>query len=103
MAIACHPKNFLLAVAFASDMVRIYEPTLKPNLKDEASKRQTYVWKEIKQWKCDLVQYLCWDNHNVGNPLIAACSADGSYVHDKNMDKLCMNIGNGFNISWTSL
>lgn len=86
MAVSCHSKSQLIAVAFASDMIRIYEPSLKPTLlkkgQDEfdESRRQVYFWNEINQWKCELVQHLCWDNYNTTNPLIAASSANGTYV-----------------------
>lgn len=88
MAVAAHHSNGKIAVAFASDMVRVYEPQLRPM--DEAraealaekrkiTNENQYSWSELGQFRCQLVQHVAFDSFP-GNehPLIACASADST-------------------------
>ena len=87
MAVAAHERLGKIAVAYASDMVRVYEPTLvsedtqSNNDMEVDSNITRYKWTEVSKWRCQLVQWLAWDNF-VGNnnPFVACASADGTYV-----------------------
>lgn len=88
MAVASHATNGKIALAFASDMVRVYSPELRSvdDTKAEsiAEKRKTsdktqYSWSEHGSFRCQLVQHVAFDSFpNNENPLIACASADST-------------------------
>lgn len=80
MAISANPVNGLIAVAYASDIIRIYEPIPKPIQNISSTNDNIYIWKELSHWKCELVQYLSWFQSPSSNTMIAASSANGTYV-----------------------
>jgi len=84
-------------VAYGSEMVRVYEPTLKaqgPSITtpvpvsgsalakfDKSGEIMQFEWTEVSRWRCALVQWLNWDNF-VGNSnsFVACASADSTYA-----------------------
>lgn len=61
-------------------IIRIYEPIPKPIQNISSNNENIYVWREISNWKCELVQYLSWFHSSSSNTMIAASSANGTYV-----------------------
>jgi U3 small nucleolar RNA-associated protein 13 len=88
MAVAAHHSNGKIAVAFGSDMVRVYEPQLRPidetraealAEKRKVEEKTQYSWSEQGGFRCQLVQHVAFDSFPGNeNPLIACASADST-------------------------